>query len=198
MSHQSRKDNLIFEDEELGLTPKDLKILSMDPYMVGSEGEYRDATWAAGKWDTMMGARNKPIHIRGFHYWCYNQVTKPDGTLYGADLLKDWRWLLKSSQVARYLGIGEWRNLIDVKHLISSFARLFGRANGRGDGCNRESSLHTLDKAFNEKRGSRAGAKADKHAILNELSCLFTNGPLQCILIPGILICGIEFHKKSI
>ncbi len=116
MSHQSRKDNLIFEAEELGLAPKDLKILSMDPYMVGSEGEYRDATWAAGKWDTMMGARNKPIHIRGFHYWCYNQVTKPDGTLYGADLLKDWRWLLKSSQVARYLGIGEWRNLIDVKH----------------------------------------------------------------------------------
>jgi len=119
MNHQSRKEQILSEAEARGLTTKDLKILTTDPYLVGSDGEYQDANWAAKWWDKMMDTRKRPIHIRGFYYWLYNNAKKPNGKTFGAgvdDPMKDWRWLMHASQVARYLSIGEWKGLIDIKH----------------------------------------------------------------------------------
>ncbi len=65
-----------------------------------------------------MAKRRKPLHLRGFHYWVMsNRVRKPDGNFYTEpDPVKDWTYLLHSAQVARYLGSGQWRNLVDLKH----------------------------------------------------------------------------------
>lgn len=117
--HEARKQDLLEEGQSLGYSTKDLKVLTTDPYFVGTEGEYRDAEWAAELWDRMMSDRQgKPLHIRGFHYWVQSKrVKKPNGKLYGDDPIKDWRWMMKACQVARYLEIGSWNGLIDMKHL---------------------------------------------------------------------------------
>ena len=117
MNHQDRKHQILTEAEERGLTAKDLRILTTDPYLVGTEGEYRDAKWAAKLWDEMMAGRRKEIHIRGFHYWIQSRrVAKPSGRIYGDDPIKDWRWLQKVTQIARYLRVGTWDRLVDMKH----------------------------------------------------------------------------------
>lgn len=117
MDHESRKHRILEEGESRGYSSKDLKILTTDPYFVGTEGEYRDAQWAAALWDEMMSGRQKPLHIRGFHYWVQSRrVSKPNNGIYGDDPIKDWRWLQKACQVARYLGVGNWKGLIDMKH----------------------------------------------------------------------------------
>ena len=117
MNHQDRKHQILTEAEERGLTAKDLRILTTDPYLVGTEGEYRDAKWAAKLWDEMMAGRRKEIHIRGFHYWIQSRrVAKPNGRIYGDDPIKDWRWLQKVTQIARYLRVGTWDRLVDMKH----------------------------------------------------------------------------------
>lgn len=116
--HEARKQDLINEGQSMGLSTKDLKILTTDPYFVGTDGEYQDAKWAADLWDKMMDSRKgKPLHIRGFHYWVQSKrIKRPNGKTYGDDPMKDWRWMMKACQVARYLSIGNWSNLIDVKH----------------------------------------------------------------------------------
>ena len=117
MEHRDRKQQILDEAGARGLSTKDLKVLTTDPYLVGTEGEYRDAQWAAGLWDQMMASRQKALHIRGFHYWVQSRrVKKPNGKIYGDDPIKDWRWLMKACQIARYLRVGEWRDLIDMKH----------------------------------------------------------------------------------
>ena len=117
MTHSQRKQQILEEAQARGLRTKDLKVLTTDPYLVGSEGEYNNAKWAADLWDTMMASRQKPIHIRGFHYWVQSRrVKKPNGKIYGDDPDKDWRWLQDACKIARYLGIGEWEGLIDMKH----------------------------------------------------------------------------------
>lgn len=117
-SHQRVKEILIDEATEMGMGIRDLKVLTTDPYMVGTDADYRDSKWAADHWDKMMASRKNPMHIRGFYYWLYNNARKPDGKMFGAakDPMKDWRWLMKASQTARYLGIGTWQGLIDIKH----------------------------------------------------------------------------------
>jgi hypothetical protein len=85
---------------------------------VGSKKDYTDAKWAADLWDRMMSKRRKPIHLRGFHYWIQSQgIVMPHGGKYAhKDPSKDWSYLLHCAQVARYLGIGAWNNLLDLKH----------------------------------------------------------------------------------
>lgn len=118
MTHQEVKEKLIKEVKQQGMSPTDLRVLSTDPYMVGSDSDYINAKWAADLWDRMMKVRKKQLHLRGFHYWCMsNKVKKPDGNFYTQpDPVKDWTFLLHSCQVARYLGIGKWDNLVDLKH----------------------------------------------------------------------------------
>lgn len=116
---QSRvKEQLLKEAKEQGLTKGQITVLTTDPYFVGNERETEMAQWAAPLWDRMMSKRKKPLHLRGFHYWIQSQgIKKPDGNKYAhKDAHKDWTFLLKSVQLARYLGIGEWKNLIDLKH----------------------------------------------------------------------------------
>lgn len=118
MSHEETKQRLIEQGKQMGLKRSDINILSIDPFFVGSPKDYEDAKWAADLWDKMMAKRKKPLHLRGFHYWVMSsRVRKPDGNYYTQpDPVKDWAFLLHCAQVARYLGIGEWRNLIDLKH----------------------------------------------------------------------------------
>ncbi len=117
MNHQTRKSQILEEAQSMGLSTKDLRILTTDPYLVGTDGEYRDARWAARLWDEMMRSRKQPLHLRGFHYWVQSRrVAKPNGKIYGDDPMKDWRWLLKAAQVSRYLRVGEWKGLLDMKH----------------------------------------------------------------------------------
>jgi len=118
MNHSELKKKIIAEGKQKGMNLSDLKVLSTDPYLVGTEKDYIDAQWAADLWDKMMTKRRKPLHLRGFHYWVMsNRVKKPDGNYYTEpDPAKDWGFLLHAAQVARYLGIGEWRNLVDLKH----------------------------------------------------------------------------------
>ena len=114
-----RKDELMADAKARGIKGADVRVLSIDPYFVGSDSERTAALWAAELWDRMMEKRRKPLHLRGFHYWIQSQgILKPNGEKYaqGADPKKDWGELLRSTQLARYLGIGEWRNLIDLKH----------------------------------------------------------------------------------
>ncbi len=117
--HQFIKDTLLEQSKINGKKMKDLKVLSVDPFFIGSARDYENATWAATLWDRMMATRGQPLHLRGFHYWIQSQaIVKPDGTIYaqGADPAKDWRYLLECAQMARYLHIGEWQNLVDLKH----------------------------------------------------------------------------------
>lgn len=109
---------MLEQAKKLGISGTQAKVLSTDPFFVGTEKDFTDANWVAKLWDSMMLKRKKPIHLRGFHYWVQSQHTlKPDGTKYAqVDAKKDWQYLLRCAQVARYLGIGEWKNLIDLKH----------------------------------------------------------------------------------
>jgi len=122
MSHDQIKRQLIEDGKRLGLKPNELRVLSTDPYFVGTEKDYTDAQWAADLWDKMMAKRKKQLHLRGFHYWCMaSRVKKPDGNFYTEpDPVKDWGFLLHAAQVARYLGIGKWENLVDLKHPVPS------------------------------------------------------------------------------
>lgn len=120
MSHETEKQQLIAEGKRMGLKSMDIRVLSTDPYFVGTEKDYQDARWVADLWDNkMMPKRRKPLHIRGFHYWVQSQgIAKPNGTEKYAyvDPAKDWSYLLYCMQVARYLGIGRFEGLIDLKH----------------------------------------------------------------------------------
>lgn len=116
--HEALKTSIINSGKAAGLNKSDMNILSRDPFFVGTDKECTEAKWAAALWDKMMASRRKALHLRGFHYWVQSQgIAKPDGNLYAhKDPAKDWGFLLKATQVARYLGIGEWRNLVDLKH----------------------------------------------------------------------------------
>lgn len=120
MRHKEIKQNLLEEGKKRGISSDGVKVLSIDPYFVGSEMDYRNAQWASDLWDKMMASRKKPLHLRGFHYWVQSQgILKPGSKekyAHGADPNKDWKFLTRSSQVARYLGIGSWRGLLDLKH----------------------------------------------------------------------------------
>jgi len=119
VDHEARKQQILNEAKAMGLKGQEAKILSTDPFLVGSETDYINAHWVASLWDRMMNTRRKPMHFRGFHYWVQSQaVKKPDGTIYaqGADPAKDWTFLLHSAQLARYLDIGSWNNIVDFKH----------------------------------------------------------------------------------
>ncbi len=118
MEHEQLKQSLIEEGKQQGLNAGDLKVLSTDPFFVGSQKDYEDAKWIAALWDRMMSQRKKSLHLRGFHYWVMSsRVKKPNGKFYTEpDPAKDWTYLLHCAQVARYLGIGEWKNLVDLKH----------------------------------------------------------------------------------
>jgi len=118
MSHEDLKEMLLSQGKQLGYQTSDLKVLSTDPYFVGTSKDYTDAEWIAALWDKMMATRKKPLHLRGFHYWIQSQgIKKPGGVKYAhVDPAKDWLYLLHSTQVARYLGIGQWKNLVDLKH----------------------------------------------------------------------------------
>ena len=117
-THEEKKQILIEEGKRIGVKTGDLRVLSTDPYFVGSPKDYQDAKWAADLWEKMMSKRRKPLHLRGFHYWVQSQgIEKPDGVKYAyVDPAKDWSYLLHCAQIARYLGIGSWRNLMDLKH----------------------------------------------------------------------------------
>lgn len=112
------KEQLLEQAKEMGITTIEARVLSTDPYFVGTDKDVRDAEWAAALWNRMMETRKKPLHLRGFHYWVQSQgIVKPDGVKYAyEDPAKDWAYLLHCAQIARYLGIGEWKNLIDLKH----------------------------------------------------------------------------------
>ena len=87
MDHEKLKSQLITEGEALGLKGKDIRVLSTDPYFVGSPDDYQDAKWAASLWDKMMAARRKPLHLRGFHYWIQSQgIFKPKSSLSKKDI----------------------------------------------------------------------------------------------------------------
>lgn len=112
------KERIRQEAKEMGIGLTKARVLSTDPFLVGTDKDYADARWAAGLWDKMMASRGKPIHLRGFHYWVQSRhETKPDGNKYAQkDASKDWQYLLRCAQMARYLGIGSWRGLLDLKH----------------------------------------------------------------------------------
>jgi len=118
MDHAALKESLLTQAKEQGLTKAQASVLSVDPYFVGNERDYEMGEWAATLWDRMMAKRKKPLHLRGFHYWIQSQgIKKPDGQKYAhKDAHKDWLFLLKAAQMARYLHIGTWKNLIDLKH----------------------------------------------------------------------------------
>ena len=116
--HEEIKEQLLNEAKDMGYKSTDFRIGSTDPFFVGSPKDYTDARWAASLWDKMMASRRKSLHLRGFHYWIQSQgIKKPDGEIYAyKDPTKDWSYMLHCAQIARYLGIGEWRNLVDLKH----------------------------------------------------------------------------------
>jgi len=129
VSHESLKQQILEQAEQQGLKMSEIKVLSTDPFLVGSPADYENAKWAAGLWDRMMASRRKQLHLRGFHYWIQSQgILKPNGVKYAHGdpkdskekqdqaPAKDWTFLLHSSQLARYLGIGTWANLVDLKH----------------------------------------------------------------------------------
>ena len=118
MNHDELKELIIEQGKTRGMSTGDMKVLSTDPFFVGTERDKEDARWAAALWDRMMAKRKKPLHLRGFHYWIQSQgIKKPNGEKYAhKDPAKDWGYMLKCAQLARYLNIGEWRNLIDIKH----------------------------------------------------------------------------------
>jgi len=118
MTKQSR-EVLRQEAKERGMGQQEAKVLSwMDPFFAGTDSEYEIAQWVAQAWDAMMEQRGSPIHLRGFHYWLQSMHYQwLDGTPYAqGDPFKEWTKLLEAAQVARYLGVGKWKNLIDFKH----------------------------------------------------------------------------------
>jgi len=118
MNHEELKQALIRQGKQAGIPRSELNVLSQDPFFVGSKKNYEDAQWAAALWDKMMAKRKKALHLRGFHYWVQSQgIPKPNGEKYAhVDPSKDWGFLLGAAKIARYLGIGEWKNLVDLKH----------------------------------------------------------------------------------
>lgn len=118
ISANELKERIKAEAKALGIGLTKARVLSVDPFLVGTEKDYNDARWAAGLWDKMMASRRKPIHLRGFHYWVQSRhEVKPDGEKYAQkDASKDWQYLLRCAQMARYLDIGEWNGLLDLKH----------------------------------------------------------------------------------
>ena len=128
-----KSDKIIEQAIKSGYSRNDLKVLSTDPYLVGSsESETRNAEWVGKKWDEMMAQRKKQMHLRGFHYWLMSKrVRKPDKTIYAdKDSAKDWHWLLRGAQVARYLNIGQWKGLVDFKHPEPSDYDIYSNAVG--------------------------------------------------------------------
>jgi hypothetical protein len=62
-----------------------------------------------------MGRRS---HLRGLHYYTVSQKPAaqwPDGTVYG-NTESNWEKLCAAAVWARYMGIGNWDNLVDRKH----------------------------------------------------------------------------------
>jgi len=112
------RQQMISEAKRMGIGLTDAKVLSIDPYFVGNDKEIEAAKWAAGLWDRVMAKRKKALHLRGFHYAVMSlQTVKPDGKIYAhEDPAADWGMLTYSCQMARYLGIGTWENLVDFKH----------------------------------------------------------------------------------
>ena len=112
------KELLKEEAKRVKVSMKDAKVLSTDPFFVGSDNEYEMAEWVARQWDRMMASRGSPIHLRGFHYWLQSTHTEwPSGEEYASvDPAADWSTLLWCAQMARYLGTGRFENLIDLKH----------------------------------------------------------------------------------
>ena len=112
------KEELKEQAKDRGISLTDAHVLSIDPFFCGSRKDYVDAEWASKIWDRVMAKRKKPLHLRGFHYAVMSLgAIKPDGIKYASkDPAKDWGYLLHCAQMARYLGIGEWKNLVDLKH----------------------------------------------------------------------------------
>jgi len=120
---RTSRETLRQEAKDRGITLGDAKVLGEDPFFTGTDEEYRYAEWAAAAWDTMMEQRRSPIHLRGFHYWLQSMHYQwPAGKVFSdlpyaqTDPFEEWTWLLWAAKVARYLNIGEWKNLIDFKH----------------------------------------------------------------------------------
>src|SRR3990172_1004427 len=84
-----------------------------DPWTPWSETHIQKAKWVAGYFERL----GRQIHERGFHYWLVSlgDVVKPDGVPY-SNTEKDWNILLQWVKWAKYLQIGDWKNLIDRKH----------------------------------------------------------------------------------
>ena len=129
--HEERKQQLLEEGKKMGLSKSDMLALSTDPFFVGSPDEYESARWIADLWDRMMAKRKKALHLRGFHYWIQSQgIQLPNAYLMRKekkagikpgkyahdDPARSWDFLLSSAKVARYLGIGTWDKLVDLKH----------------------------------------------------------------------------------
>ena len=112
------KEILKEQAKDIGVTLKDARVLSTDPFFVGTDNEYEMAEWVAKAWDRMMASRGEHLHIRGFHYWLQSTHTEwPSGEEYASvDPAADWGTLLWCMQMARYLGTGRFENLIDLKH----------------------------------------------------------------------------------
>ena len=114
----NKKEQITKEARERGLNSTEMKVLSIDPFFVGSEKDYVDAKWSSQLWDQVMAKRKKQLHLRGFHYAVMSLgAIKPNGEKYAhKDPAKDWTYLLHCAQMARNLGIGKWTNLVDLKH----------------------------------------------------------------------------------
>ena len=116
--HRSLKNQILTAGKSIGLNKGDLHVLARDPFFVGTDKDYDDANWVSELWARMMAKRKTPLHLRGFHYWVQSQaIPKTDGQIYAyKDAQKDWNYMLRAVQIARYLGIGDWHSLVDMKH----------------------------------------------------------------------------------
>lgn len=86
-----------------------------DPYTEWGTTQERRAQWVAAlfaKWYS-----DRKTHLRGFHYLLISQPEpkNAEGELY-ENTESAWNYLLSSVLWARYMGIGDWSNLIDKKH----------------------------------------------------------------------------------
>ncbi len=96
------RDRLRNQAADVGLNLGDLTVLAPqnDPYRYDTPAGHRLAAWFA----ELFKAHVSPsisIHLRGFHYVLLG-VPKPDGTPY-SNTDRDWTWLCKVSQIARWL-----------------------------------------------------------------------------------------------
>lgn len=85
-----------------------------DPWSNFSALQRSRAEWVA----QMFGRMGKHAHLRALHYFCVSQKPAarwPDGEVY-ANTESHWERLCMSAVHARYLGLGEWSNLVDRKH----------------------------------------------------------------------------------